>query len=138
MTRFWVGFGVKEHPVGENAPVALVVEDELLLASVIAEVLESEGFAVRGPYPKLSKALAAVSEDPHIDVAFLDINLRGELVFPLALRLKELGTPFCFCTGYAAGLEFPAEVADAPVVAKPFTDELLRRTARELLAAKAA
>jgi len=116
-----------------HAPIVLVVEDELLLASVIAEVLEGEGFSVRGPYPKLSSALNAVDKDAKLDIAFLDVNLRGELVFPLAHRLRELGVPFVFCTGYVAALEFPPELADAPVIAKPFTDEVLRRTAKELL-----
>lgn len=117
----------------EAKAIVMVVEDELLLASVIAEVLESEGFTVRGPYPKLSKALSALEQDPKLDFAFLDINLRGELVFPLALKLRAQGTPFVFCTGYVSAMEFPQELADAPIISKPFTDQALREAARRLL-----
>lgn len=36
-----------------------------------------------------------------VDVAVLDINLDGELVWPVARALKACGTPCIFTTGYA-------------------------------------
>lgn len=114
-------------------PTIMVVEDELLLASVIVEVLQGEGYAVRGPFPKLSSALKALEQDAKLDGAFLDVNLRGELVFPLAQKLREQNIPFVFCTGYAAAMDFPENLADTPIIAKPFTDQVLRQTARQLL-----
>lgn len=113
----------------------MVVEDELLLASVIVETLEDAGFAVRGPYPKLSAAMAALERDEPLDIALLDVNLRGEEVFPLAIKLQQRGTPFAFCTGYAQAMEFPAEFAGTPVISKPFTAKELRGAVASLLAA---
>jgi len=121
-----------------SARVVMVVEDELLLASVIVETLEDAGFAVRGPYPKLSAAMAALDRDEPVDIALLDVNLRGEEVFPLAARLKERGTPFAFCTGYAQAMEFPMQFAGTPVVSKPFTAKELRGTVTSLLASASA
>jgi CheY-like chemotaxis protein len=111
----------------------MVVEDELLLASMIVETLEEAGYAVRGPYPKLSAALAALEREDPVDIALLDVNLRGEEVFPLAAKLQQQGTPFAFCTGYAQAMEFPPEFSEAPVVAKPFTSKELRRVVHVLL-----
>lgn len=114
--------------------VVMVVEDELLLASVIVETLEDAGFAVRGPYPKLSAAMAALDGGEAVDIALLDVNLRGEEVFPLAAKLQERGTPFAFCTGYAQAMEFPAQFVGTPVVSKPFTAKELRGAVATLLA----
>jgi len=54
-----------------------------------------------------------------MDLAVMDINLRGKLVFPAARILRERGIPFIFSTGYGdAGL--PLEFSKIPVLAKPF------------------
>jgi hypothetical protein len=37
---------------------------------------------------------------PHLDGAVLDINMRGEMIFPVADALKERGVRFIFTTGY--------------------------------------
>jgi len=62
----------------------LVVEDDLLVATLLAEILESVGWQVVGPVAYLATALdAAASED--FDAAVLDVNLRCQTVYPAFL-----------------------------------------------------
>jgi len=62
----------------------LVVEDDLLVATLLAEILESVGGQVVGPVAYLATALdAAASED--FDAAVLDVNLRCQTVYPAFL-----------------------------------------------------
>jgi CheY-like chemotaxis protein len=80
----------------------LVVEDEFLLAEALVDGLEQCGASVVGPVPTVEKALKAVASADRIDFAVLDINLRGQMVYPVADALKERGVPFLFATGYDA------------------------------------
>jgi CheY-like chemotaxis protein len=73
----------------------LVVEDEFLLAEALVDGLERCGASVVGPVPTVEKALKAVASADRIDFAVLDINLRGQMVYPVADALKERGVPFC-------------------------------------------
>lgn len=78
----------------------LVVEDEYFLASDMAAALRKLGAEVVGPVPTKDKALALLGSDQKIDAAVLDINLKGQLVFPVADALIARGVPFVFTTGY--------------------------------------
>ena len=69
--------------------------------------------------PRLVKALYLASS-LDIDLAVLDINLAGEVVYPLAFRLAERGIPFVFSTGYST-TTLPSELRDRPLVKKPVT-----------------
>ena len=52
---------------------------------------------------------------------------------PAAERLKTLGIPFVFATGYGEGGVIPNELADVPIVRKPYdADTLLRAVGRAL------
>jgi two-component sensor histidine kinase len=77
----------------------LVVEDEPLVALMIEKLVMSLGYAVAGPYATLEEARKALDEE-HFSSALLDINLAGELVFPLADALADRNIPFLFTTGY--------------------------------------
>lgn len=97
----------------------LVVEDELLIAMLVESALEEEGCVVVGPYGRLAEAVAA-ARDEAVDVAVLDINLGGEMVFPAAEVLAERNVPFLLLTGYGdAGL--PPHRRHWPVCGKPFS-----------------
>jgi CheY-like chemotaxis protein len=62
-----------------------------------------------------------------LHVALLDINLRGEMVYPVAARLRERGVPFIFMTGYAPeGVS--KEFNDAPILKKPVDQMQLYQT----------
>jgi two-component SAPR family response regulator len=97
----------------------LVVEDESLVAMHIESMLEEIGCKVVASVPRLVKALS-LAGSLDIDLAVLDINLAGEVVYPLALRLADRGIPFVFSTGYGTAT-LPAELRDRPLVKKPIT-----------------
>ena len=102
----------------------LVVEDEYLVALGLDDNLRSLGYTVVGPVASLSAAIAAASSE-RIDAAILDVNLAGEPVYPAAAVLAERGIPFIFCSGYTGSVRMPAEFADAPRVAKPYTSRVI-------------
>ncbi|WP_426000418.1 response regulator [Caulobacter sp. DWR1-3-2b1] len=102
----------------------LVVEDEYLLAEVLTDALTELGAEVVGPVGQLAQALALIETTP-IDGAVLDINLRGEMVFPLADVLTTLGVPYVFATGYERE-NIPALYKDIPILSKPVDVRLLK------------
>jgi PAS domain S-box-containing protein len=79
----------------------LLAEDEALVAIDIKDLLVELGFEVVGPYSKVGEALAAVNNHD-LNAAILDVNLGGELIYPVAERLMDKGVPFVFSTGYGA------------------------------------
>ena len=99
---------------------ALVVEDEYLIAHDLADDLRSLGADVVGPLSSVTKALAAIDAQAELDGAILDINLQGEMVFPVADRLLERSIPFLFATGYDSEI-IPERYADVPRCEKPVT-----------------
>ena len=74
----------------------LIVEDEALIALDLAMTLEDAGADISGPCMTVANALAKAGD---VDLAVLDVDLRGEDVFPVADRLLLSGTPFIFHTG---------------------------------------
>ena len=64
----------------------LVVEDEVLLALTLEDYLVAAGWTVVGPYSDLRTGMSAANRET-FDVALLDVNLNGEMVFPLAEAL---------------------------------------------------
>lgn len=80
----------------------LVVEDEMLIAAELEATLEDLGCHVVGPFARVAQALTALDADGlELDAAVLDVNVRGEMIFPVAEALKARGVPMVFCTGYA-------------------------------------
>ena len=71
----------------------LVVEDEYFLADDIARALVGLGAETVGPVPTREQALAHLEGGGRIDACVLDLNLRGEMAFPVAdallARIKE-------------------------------------------------
>lgn len=82
----------------------LIVEDEYLLADDLSDALSDVGAKVVGPAGSIEQATALILSREPIDVAILDVNLRGEMVFPVADALRQRGIPFAFATGYDSTL----------------------------------
>ncbi|MFZ3485498.1 response regulator [Sphingomonas sp. 3-13AW] len=78
----------------------LVAEDEYLIADDLRDALTAAGAEVLGPFPTVTDAIAFVDAGTAIDAAVLDINLRGDMIFPVADALRARGVPFVFATGY--------------------------------------
>jgi FixJ family two-component response regulator len=54
-----------------------------------------------------------------ITLAVLDVNMNGELVFPVAEALRQRKIPFVFVTGYGDGYAWPPHLRDVPQLRKP-------------------
>lgn len=78
----------------------LIVEDEYLLADDLREALLDVGADVIGPVGSVEEAMVLTRSTIPVHAAVLDINLRGEMIFPVADELLAHGVPFIFATGY--------------------------------------
>jgi DNA-binding response OmpR family regulator len=97
---------------------ALVVEDEIMVAMYVEDLLTELGFEVAGLATGLDQALPLAREGC-FDFAVLDINLAGQSSFPVADVLRARGIPFLFASGYSSkGLS--DGYRDAIRIQKPF------------------
>ena len=106
-------------------PKVLVVEDEMLIAMDLEEMLERGGAQVLGPVPTVTEALKLLRIE-RIDVALLDVHLRDGIVTPLAEALRSQNIPYVISTAYnGADLARLEALADAPKVGKPAGEQHL-------------
>jgi CheY-like chemotaxis protein len=78
----------------------LIVEDEPMVAWLLDDMLVDFGCAVVGTADRVEEALAMIEGRP-IDAVVLDVNLRGQMSYPVADVLAARGVPFVLTTGYA-------------------------------------
>ena len=97
----------------------LVVEDEAMIAMMVEDFLEELGCVVAGSASRLEDALAK-GHTMDVDVALLDVNLAGQVSYPVAEVLQARAVPFVFTTGYGQAA-LPAALQGAHVLPKPFT-----------------
>lgn len=97
----------------------LAVEDEMLIAMMLEDILEDAGcnVIVAG---HLEEALM-LAQKRDLDAAILDENLHGMRSYPVAEALHARGIPFIFATGYGEA-NLRALYPDRPVIAKPYRD----------------
>ena len=109
----------------EGGNRVLLVEDEILVAMMMKDILTELGFSVIGPFSRLSEAMvAAVHED--INAGIIDVNLGGEFVYPVADVLAARKIPFVFITGY--GVEsIDSRFEYVPIVKKPVQRQVLQK-----------
>jgi len=101
----------------------LVVEDESIVYYLFEDSLKQLGCASVWRARNVETARALL-EQRQPDAAILDVNLNGELAYPVAIQLDELGIPIVFATGYdRRGM--PPFWADRPLLEKPFTADAL-------------
>jgi PAS domain S-box-containing protein len=114
---------VRPEQAAQPGPVAIagnrvmIVEDEALVAMALRDTLGDLGFAVLGPFNRISEAMIALRNN-RVDAAVLDVNLGGELIYPLADVLAADHVPFVFITGYGAE-EIEPRYASVPILQKP-------------------
>jgi PAS domain S-box-containing protein len=103
----------------------LLVEDEALTGMMMCDMLTELGFDVIGPFGRVADAMAAVGRED-FQAAVLDVNLDGEMVYPVADAVVARGVPFVFVTGYSAeGID--RRFAQVPVLQKPIERQMLLR-----------
>ena len=112
----------------------LIVEDEMMIRMLLADMLGELGYTVTAEAGRIDEALDAVKTGG-FDVAILDVNLNGDNTAPIAEALAARGVPFVFATGYGEqGL--PEAFRDRPTLKKPFQMDGLNQLLQSALAAK--
>jgi CheY-like chemotaxis protein len=101
----------------------LVVEDEVLLAWELQDVLQRLGNEVVGPVGSPREALA-LAETEQLDAALLDVNLGTGTSIDAAATLAARGIPFAFITGYEHK-RLPGDLDTVPRLTKPFDERRL-------------
>jgi DNA-binding response OmpR family regulator len=86
---------------------------------------------VAGPYCSIAEANGALDTERY-DCAVLDLNLRGDMVYPVADLLAKRGTPIVFVTGYGSE-SMDGRYAHIPVMQKPIARETLDSVIRSEL-----
>jgi two-component sensor histidine kinase/DNA-binding response OmpR family regulator len=109
----------------------LVVEDEVMVAWTLEDMLAELGCTVVGPAVRVDQALAMI-ETEAVDAVVLDVNLNGEKSYPVADALAARGVPFVFSTGYNKNNLLTGYRA-FPMLQKPFNRAKLGGALAELL-----
>jgi CheY-like chemotaxis protein len=98
----------------------LLVEDEFLIALDAEQILRDLGARQVETASNFEKAQQR-AETGAFDVVVLDVNLNGQLSFPIASTLRGRGVPLVFATGYQLAHQPPPGFEDMICVGKPYT-----------------
>ncbi|MDD1536280.1 MULTISPECIES: response regulator [unclassified Bradyrhizobium] len=96
----------------------LVIEDEYFLADDIGSALRALGAEIAGPVGEIEDAAKILQNGGVLDAAVLDVNIRNEMIFPIARELRALQVPFVFTTGYGE-VSIESEFHDVQLWEKP-------------------
>ena len=102
----------------------LVVEDECMIAMLIEDMLEDLGFDVVYTASTVAQGLIFAHEY-EIDLAILDLQIKGERVDPVAAALTARQIPLIYATGVTPP-DVPGAFDAAPILSKPFQAHELR------------
>ncbi len=101
-----------------------IVEDDLIIAEALIEMLQESGYTVTEPATRYSEAIAMIEADKP-DLLLLDINLPGRLNgIAIARTIREsFNIPFIFLTANTDfdTIERVKEVQPSAFLAKPVT-----------------
>ena len=106
----------------------------MIVAWLLEDMLSDLGCTVVGPAARINQALAMVEAET-IDVAVLDVNLNGQMSYPIADALAARGVPFLFSTGYDKD-RLHDGYRTVPVLQKPYHRAELEDTLAKLWAPK--
>ena len=98
----------------------LIVEDEPLISMMLEDFVQSLGHSVAAICETVEEALGALDNGNPFDLAILDVNLKGENVWPVARALRERAVPFVLASGGHVDPP-PREFAGVPMIDKPYT-----------------
>lgn len=123
--------------IADDVPArrVLIVEDEMLIALMLQDMLQDAGMVVEGVANSLPSGLD-LARKSQAQVAILDVNLNGEEAYPIADVLRSRGIPFIFSTGYGAD-NLRGDYEMAPQLMKPYQQDLLSAAIAQALAGRA-
>ena len=110
----------------------LLVEDEVIVAWMLKEMLDELDYYVLGPATSVVEALTII-ETQAIDAVVLDLNLNGQMSYPVADTLIARGVPFMLSTAYRQD-RLPEAYRTLPILQKPYHLSELAEKLRQLLA----
>lgn len=108
---------------------AIAVDDEIYMLENLQEAVSaSSDIEHTKAFSSCSAALAYAAENP-VDIAFLDINMRGIGGLGLAKKLMELqpGCKIIFCTGYEEYAVSAFQLHVSGYLMKPITAEAVQK-----------
>jgi len=111
----------------------LIVEDSFLLLMVLEQMFDQLGWKIVGPASRVDEALL-LAQTGEFDAALLDLNLNGEMSWPVAAALKERNIPFAFSTGYNVKKLMPASMQGTIIISKPYEPEQVEDCIRKMIA----
>ena len=118
---------------------AIAVDDEIYMLETLQEAVSaSSDIESVSAFSSCSAALAYATENP-VDIAFLDINMRGIGGLELAKRIMEL-RPKCkivFCTGYEEYAVSAFQLHVSGYLIKPITAEAVQKEIDHIKGVKA-
>lgn len=110
----------------------LVVEDNFLVALALQQTLVQHGCRVIGPVATVEEG-TCIAEQQDLDVAILDINIKGGTSEPIAAALERRGLPFFFVSGYGSPKMLPDRLRSVARLSKPVdVSDLLNTLAQKL------
>ena len=120
--------------MGLRSRQILIVEDDLIVASDLANVLIEHGLSVQGPVAEGIAALKLADGDPPA-VAIIDLNLAGEINGLTVARhlVEKFGVRVVFVSGQISDAIREGIDLTRYFIAKPFTDEAVVAAVRELI-----
>lgn len=96
-----------------------IVEDEVLIAILLEDILDMLGCDVVGPATTLAEAGALLDGGKPLDMAILDVNLGSDPVYPVADKLMAAGVEVIFATGSHRSV-LPERFAGCKILEKPY------------------
>ena len=118
---------------------AIAVDDEIYMLETLQEAVSASSDIEKvEAFSSCSAALAYATENP-VDIAFLDINMRGIGGLGLAEKLLEL-QPRCkivFCTGYEEYAVSAFQLHVSGYLMKPITSEAVQKEIDHIKGVKA-
>jgi DNA-binding response OmpR family regulator len=114
-----------------DQPHILIVEDNPIIAMELEDELQDQGFAVMGCAATVAKARALMlKQQPALVI--LDMHLKSEATFDLALDLRAKGIAFFFLSGSPAS-RLPPELRSSKVLTKTVSTEDLLAFVKSVL-----
>jgi DNA-binding response OmpR family regulator len=113
----------------------LLLEDEPLIAAMLADWLAQQGHTVEALAHTNSSALDLI-DLTSVDAAILDIQVSDGTAYPVATKLRQRNIPFLFATGWTVDA-IDAEFQHELIARKPFEFETLDQQLRALLSNRA-
>lgn len=104
----------------------LVVEDELLVALALEDMLVGFGCELVGPVSRIEEA-EVLARTEALDGAILDVNVQGRMISPVAELLLARNVPVVICSGYSDMVGLPPPLRGFPHLSKPYGEAALRR-----------